>query len=122
METSPKEMVPEPMEWGAMAVRLCTVPPGPLCSKSPMATAPDRGEPPAKGRGIVPGPLGGERPPPLEAYRKKRDPDPTPAPFGWRPPAGGGPLVGHAHRPRRPHHDLPLEMAVVLSSSARPQT
>src|SRR5260370_40657196 len=95
METGRKEMVPEPMEWGAMAVRLCTVPPRPLCSKSPMATAPDRGEPPAKGRGIVPDPLGGWRPPPLEAYRKKRDPDRTPAPFRATPPGGAVPLVRH---------------------------
>ena len=31
---------------------------------------------------MVPDSLGGERPPPLEAYRKKRDPDRTPEPFG----------------------------------------
>src|SRR5260370_35789937 len=114
-------MAPEPMEWGARGGRLCPVPPGPLCAKSPMATAPDRGEPPAKGRGIVPDPLGGERPPPLEAYRKKRDPDRTPEPFGGRPPAGGRLFAGQKHAARRLHDDLRLERGGVLKSWAAPK-
>ena len=57
-----------------------------------MATAPDRGEPAAKGRGIVPD-CSAAAPPPLEAYRKKRDPD-HPEPFGGRLPGGRSPLRG----------------------------
>src|SRR4029434_7693532 len=44
---------------------LGAVPPGRLYSKSPRAPAPDRGEPAAKGRGIVPEAMSSERPPPL---------------------------------------------------------
>lgn len=62
-----------------------------------------------------------ERPPRLEVYRRKRDPDRTPEPFGGRPGGGGGLFVIQQHAARRLHYDLRLEVDGVLKSWAVPK-
>ncbi|HYB43375.1 MAG TPA: DNA polymerase ligase N-terminal domain-containing protein, partial [Candidatus Methylomirabilis sp.] len=59
--------------------------------------------------------------PPLDAYRRKRDPERTPEPFGGRRPAAGRLFVIQQHAARRMHYDLRLEMDGVLKSWAVPK-
>jgi bifunctional non-homologous end joining protein LigD len=62
-----------------------------------------------------------ERPPRLDAYRRKRDPDRTPEPFGVGRSGSGGLFVVQQHAARRLHYDLRLEMDGVLKSWAVPK-
>ncbi len=58
---------------------------------------------------------------PLDEYRRKRDPERTPEPFGGRRPAAGHLFVVHKHSARRLHYDLRLEIDGVLASWAVPK-
>jgi bifunctional non-homologous end joining protein LigD len=62
-----------------------------------------------------------ERPSQLDVYRRKRDPDRTPEPFGGGRRGAGGLFVIQQHAARRLHYDLRLEMAGVLKSWAVPK-
>jgi bifunctional non-homologous end joining protein LigD len=61
------------------------------------------------------------RTPSLEAYRRKRDPERTPEPFGGRPSTGLPLFVVQEHAARRLHYDLRLEMDGALKSWAVPK-
>ena len=73
-------------------------------------------------------PAGAETPSKLESYRKKRDPDRTPEPFGGRAASstsqlatGGASFVVQEHAARNLHWDLRLEIDGTLKSWAVPK-
>jgi bifunctional non-homologous end joining protein LigD len=62
-----------------------------------------------------------EWPPRLDAYRRTRDPDRPPEPFGGGRPGTGRLFVIQQHTARRLHYDLRLELDGVLKSWAVPK-
>src|SRR5262249_48921325 len=86
-------------------------------SKCPWEAPTTWGRPAAEGQPLVID----ERPPRLDTYRRKRDPDRTPEPFGGGRPGAGSLFVVQQHAARRHHYDLRLEMDGVLKSWAVPK-
>src|SRR3990172_9173706 len=106
MDTRPNEMGPEPSECEGIV----RAPQGRFEGDSNHTTNP------AMPQGV---PM--SRPDSLEAYRRKRDPERTPEPFGGRPAAGLPRFTVQKHWARRLHYDLRLELEGVLKSWAVPK-
>src|SRR5262245_48197272 len=107
--------------------------PGTRSRSRPAPRARAKAEPKAPARRVhpAPEPEAPEEPAPLEAYRRKRDPDRTPEPFGGGAPPRSAPaalpaapparFVVQQHWARNLHFDLRLELEGVLKSWAVPK-